>query len=164
MNQVRKNDRERLGTKSRDYLLPVSLHFSPIPKTEKHSWSKVIQLTLLRVSGRKEQVPALQYRRKDLYFLTLPEQTRKIIDQQLLKAKEVKPKNILWDTKIYEKKAKKSDFEVLPSDVDVIEEAKKLWPKRIAPDRKAHQQLEPQVAMEKLAEAEKKLRENTFTQ
>lgn len=73
--------------------------------------------------------------------------------------KKSKWKNILWDTKV-SNKTEKTDFEVLPSDVSVLEESRKLWPKRIAPDRKAHQQLDPQIAMEKLAEAEKKLRDS----
>ena len=64
-----------------------------------------------------------------------------------------KPKKILWS--LPESLKKKGSFETLPSDVDFLEESKKVWPKRIAPDRKAHQQLDPQTALEKLAEQEK---------
>ena len=64
-----------------------------------------------------------------------------------------KPKKILWS--LPESLKKKESFETLPEDVDLLEESKKIWPKRIAPDRKAHQQLNPQTALEKLAEQEK---------
>lgn len=64
-----------------------------------------------------------------------------------------KPKKILWS--LPESLKKKESFETLPEDVDLLEESKKIWPKRIAPDRKAHQQLNPQMALEKLAEQEK---------
>ena len=64
-----------------------------------------------------------------------------------------KPKKVLWS--LPESLKKREAFETLPSDVDFLEESKKAWPKRIAPDRKAHQQLDPQTALEKLAEQEK---------
>ena len=64
-----------------------------------------------------------------------------------------KPKKILWS--LPESLKKKDSFETLPEDIDFLEESKKIWPKRIAPDRKAHQQLDPQTALEKLAEQEK---------
>ena len=60
-------------------------------------------------------------------------------------------KNSLWNLP----EPKREAFETLPKDVDFLEESKKVWPKRIAPDRKAHQQLDPQTALEKLAEQEK---------
>lgn len=76
-------------------------------------------------------------------------------EKELLKirneAQSEKKSNILWNLP----EPKREAFETLPSDVDFLEESKKIWPKRIAPDRKAHQQLDPQTALEKLADKEK---------
>ena len=76
-------------------------------------------------------------------------------EKELLKirneAQSEKKSNILWNLP----EPKREAFETLPSDVGFLEESKKAWPKRIAPDRKAHQQLDPQTALEKLAEQEK---------
>lgn len=76
-------------------------------------------------------------------------------EKELLKirneAQSEKKSNILWNLP----EPKREAFETLPSDVGFLEESKKVWPKRIAPDRKAHRQLDPQTALEKLAEQEK---------
>lgn len=78
-------------------------------------------------------------------------QTEKELLKIRNKAQSEKKSNILWNLS----EPKREAFETLPSDVDFLEESKKVWPKRIAPDRKAHQQLDPQTALEKLADKEK---------
>jgi len=44
----------------------------------------------------------------------------------------------------------KKPVETLPKDIDILEESKKVWPKRISPDRVDHQQLLPEESINKI--------------